>query len=98
MLTRLRKKTKAMLRAEKRVGMPVDDFLIAYIPELGYIECAKRLGVASSTVKYWMFVFRLQTHTVILRPGQEIIVSTPIEDTEYHMPVLQGRIKKGVQA
>jgi hypothetical protein len=54
-MTRQYKKTKMMLREEKRLGQPLEKILPETYQRLGSLEAAEELGIKINTLYLWLF-------------------------------------------
>ena len=56
----MRGKTRLMLRAEERVGMPLEKALPELYNRFGLTKSAEMMGVSHSTVWYWYLRFGIK--------------------------------------
>ena len=65
------RRTRLMRLAERKVGMPIDQFLIENWDMLGLQGCADKLGVSKATAWYWSKIFYLRVNKTLVRVGSE---------------------------
>ena len=72
-----KRKTKAMLAAEERVGAPLETVLPSLVESLGPSRAAEELGVAKASLGYWLLRFGLERRSVVVKAGERVIVRSP---------------------
>ena len=63
------RRTPLMRLAERKVGMPIDEFFIANWDTLGLQGCADKFGVSKATAWYWSKIFYLRVNKTLVRLG-----------------------------
>ena len=74
-------KTRRMIEAEEKIGVPLERALPQMRTELGLVGAADRLGVSKATLGYWLLKLGIEVRTVALGPGDSM------EITRKHPPV-----------
>ena len=69
------KKSKKMLAVEEQFHQPLEKLLPEMVTDMGLSETAEQLGVATSTVSYWLLKFGIQTRRIALAPGERVEVT-----------------------
>jgi hypothetical protein len=67
-----RRKTDKMLRAETKIGGPLETHLAPFITEHGFTTTAERLNVSKGTLGYWMLKHGIELTYVALNPDDTL--------------------------
>lgn len=68
--------TSLMRKVEKKIGMPISDYIWTRINETGMsqIDLADELGISKATLAYWCRGFGIDIRPIALREGERAIV------------------------
>jgi hypothetical protein len=65
-------KTRAMVRLERRLGRPLEDYLTDRYQSRTQVEIADELGVSGATVSRWMLELGIETRFQGQRPPEAV--------------------------